>query len=204
MVKFFVFKYRIPRIHIGLCQCDLLSLFQGNIRGRISVFGICLVIIRFLNGDNSGSQTQSLHCLLGAGAHLFQKPFVGQNRARFQLQDNHSLVAVNILYKVARFIDFYNQIPQYRFAIFPDIIRICLHNLLAVVISSIQRSNPAFCIIRNLHLRVHTQDQRACFCQGRAICRRGLTTGQKGRRQNSQGRYRRQKCSSFHIDCSSR
>ena len=154
VVKLLIFKHSIGCADIGLGQRDFFCLFQGNIGRFSSIFDISWVVIVVVNGHNARGKAQSLHRILGAGAHIGQKVAAWKHRTRFQLQDNVLLVAVNILYKIAGLIDFNNQILKNFTAIFSDIVLIGGHNAFAILILSGQGGNPAFFVVLNLDFRV--------------------------------------------------
>ena len=163
MVKFLIIEYRVCNIDICLGQSNFLCFFQSNIGRRFAVFRVGRVIIIIVNGHDIGRKAQSFHRLPGAGAHILQEIIAGEHRSWLQLQDDVFFVAVDIVHKVTRFIDFYNQIPQDGLTIFPDIIRIGVHNALSIVVQTRQGGNLAVPVIFNLNFRIDAQGENARF-----------------------------------------
>ena len=199
VVKFPVVKHRVRAVHVCLGQGDFLGLFQGDVGGGLAVLRISRVVIAAADGHHAGGQL--FHRRLGAGAHILQKTFCGQNRAWFQLKDNAFPVPVQVLHKITGLIDLCNQILQHLIALFSNIILVRRHNPVAVRIQAVQPGDKAFLVVLNLDFRVHAEGEGPCLLQGAALaCGGGKTAGQKGCRQDSQGRSRCKLISSrFHI-----
>ena len=110
VVEFLIVKYRVRCIDIRLGKRNFLRLFQRDVGRRLAVFGIGGIIVIVVNGHDAGGNLQSPDRFLRAGAHISQKIVAGKYRARLQLQDDVLFVAVDVIHKVARFVDFYDQI----------------------------------------------------------------------------------------------
>ena len=108
VVEFLIVEYCVRSRDVGLGQRNFLRLFQGNVGGRLSVFGISRVVIIAVNGYNAGSKAQPFYGFLGAGAHILQEIAAGKRRTGFQLQNNVLFVAVDVIHEKTRFIDFYD------------------------------------------------------------------------------------------------
>ena len=205
VVEFLIVKYRVRCIDIRLGKRNFLRLFQRDVGGRLAVFGIGGIIVIVVNGHDAGGNLQSLDRFLRAGAHIRQKIVAGKYRARLQLQDDVLFVAVNVIHKVTRLIDLNNQIPQDGLAVFSDIIRIGLHNALAIIVPAGQGGDFAVPVVFDLDFRIDAQGENTGFLQCRSLLRRCPASGQKDCRGDSQGRDRCKKFSSqFHITCSFR
>ena len=110
VVELPVIKYRVRSVDIRLGKCDFLRFLQSNIGRRLTVFGISRVIIVAIDGHDAGRKIQPFHRFLGADAHICQKIVAGKYRPRLQLQDNVLFVSINVIYKIARLVDLYDQI----------------------------------------------------------------------------------------------
>ena len=205
VVEFLIVKYRVRCIDIRLGKRNFLRLFQRDVGGRFAVLSVGRIIVIVVNGHDTGGKLQSPDRFLRAGAHISQKIVAGKYRARLQLQDDVLFVAVDVIHKVARFVDFYDQIPQDSLAVFSDIIRIGLHNAFSVVVPAGQGSNLAISVVFELDFRIDAQGEDAGFLQRRSFLCRRPASGQKDCQRDSQGRDRCKKFSSqFHSTCSFR
>ena len=205
VIEFLIVKYRVRCIDIRLGKRNFLCFFQCDVGGRLAVFGIGGIIVIVVNGHDAGGKLQSLDRFLRAGAHISQKIVAGKYRTGFQLQDDVLFVAVNVIHKVTCLIDLNNQIPQDGLAVFSDIIRIGLHNALAIIVPAGQGGDLAVPVVFDLDFRIDAQSKGAGFLQRCSLLRRRSASGQKDCSRYSQGRDRCKKFSSqFHMTCSFR
>ena len=203
VVEFLIVKYRVRCIDIRLGKRNFLCFFQRDVGGRLAVFGIGGIIVIVVNGHDAGGKLQSLDRFLRAGAHIRQEIVAGKHRTGFQLQDDVLFVAVNVIHKVTCLIDLNNQIPQDGLAVFSDIIRIGLHNALAIIVPAGQGGDLAIPVVFDLNFRIDAQGEGAGFLQRRSLLRRRPASSQKDCSRYSQGRDRCKKFSSqFHMTCS--
>ena len=191
MVEFLIVKYRVRCIDIRLGKRNFLCLFQRDVGGRLVVFGIGGIIVVVVNGHDAGGKLQSPDRFLRAGAHISQKIVAGKYRARLQLQDDVLFVAVDVIHKVTCLIDLNDQIPQDSLAVFSDIIRIGLHNALAVIVPAGQGGDFAIPVVLDLDFRIDAQGENTGFLQRRSLLCRRSASGQKDCSRYSQGRDRR-------------
>ena len=205
VVEFLIVKHRVRCIDIRLGKRNFLCFFQRDVGGRLAVFGIGGIIVIVVNGHDAGGKVQPFHLFLCTGAHIRQEIVAGKHRARLQLQDDVLFVAVNVIHKVTCLIDLNDQIPQDSLAVFSDIIRIGLHNALAVIVPAGQGGDFAIPVVLDLDFRIDAQGENTGFLQRRSFLCRRPASGQKDCRGDSQGRDRYKNFSSqFHMTCSFR
>ena len=124
MIKLFIIKHRIRSRNTSLGQRNFLSFFQCDVWRRLPIFNISRIIIIIVNSNDSRTKSKVFNRILGTITHFSQEIVTWKNRTRFQLENNTLFVSINILYKIASFIDFYNQILKYYFTFFANVIRI--------------------------------------------------------------------------------
>ena len=98
--------------------------------------------------------------------------------------------------------DLLHQLLDHHLAVLADVVGVGRHDLLAVPVLPGEGEDLALFVIGDLDLRVHPEGEGPC--RDTAGLGGVSAAGEKGCRQDSQGRCRCKKLSSFHGVCSSR